>query len=283
MERNNLQIVCVGNSHLASFSKSLLQSTEGIGNLSPEFWPVQYMAKPWCDFKSNNFLASPIFTLDNPASLKNDNIKINTESVLVLVGLGLSGNFIFNLFGRLVYANPNEMKNGYSCSPLMPYVYGDDVNHEAAMSHVSKRNAQCLSISMCNKMFETSIRRFMSQTLQLRSNSPFKHIYCVPAPNMPEMVARWRLGNDYCDSGCQRVINDAYRKKLEEHIEMKGMSRNIITHDINFENKLGFIENVYANSQALNDNHVNPKYYNHIVSDLLQRIGVRENHHNKTA
>ncbi len=277
MKTNDLQIVCVGNSHMASFSKSLRQSVEGIRNVSLEFWPTQYIATQWFNFESNSFLASPKFKPDNPAALQTDNVKINSESVLVLVGLGLSGNFIYSLFGRLIYANPNEMKNGYSCSPLMPYVHGNYVNNEAAMSHVSRRNAQCFSISMCNKMFATSISVFLSRLLQLRSNTPFKHVYSVPAPNMPEMVARWRLGDDYCDSGCQRVINDAYRKRLGEHISIMDVSQNIITHDISFENKLGFIENAYANSHALNDNHVNPEYYNHIVSDLLTRIEVRGN------
>ena len=275
MRTSDLQIVCVGNSHLASFSKSLKQSLEGISDVSLEFWPIQYMATQWNDFKSNSFLSSPKFNPGNPAGLQTADVTINSESVLVLVGLGLSGNFIFKLFGRLIYANPNEIENGYSCSPLMPYVHGNDVNNEAAMSHVSRRNAQCFSISMCNEMFSTSIRGFLSLLLQLRSNAPFKHIFSVPAPNMPERVARWRLGEDYCDSGCQRVINDAYRKKLRGLISMMEVSQNIITHDITFENHLGFIENAYANSHALNDNHVNQEYYNHIVSDLLARIEIR--------
>lgn len=277
MRTSDLQIVCVGNSHLASFSKSLKQSLEGISDVSLEFWPVQYMVTQWNNFKSNRFLASPQFKPDNLAALQTESLNVGSESVLVLVGLGLSGNSIYNSFGGLAYANPNEMKNGYSRSPLMPYVHRNDVNNEAAMSHLSRRNAQCFSISMCNKMFHTSISSFLRLLLQLRSNAPFKHIYSVPAPNMPEMVARWRLGDDYCDSRCQRVINDAYRKKLGELISMMDISQNIITHDISLENKLGFIENAYANSQALNDNHVSPEYYNHIVSELLARIEIRGN------
>ncbi len=276
MNTNLLQIVCVGNSHLVSFSKSLMQSLEGVKNVSIEFWPVQYMATQWDNFKENGFLTSPKFIPDNPAGLKTGDVQIKNESVLILVGLELSGNYIFTQFGKLLYANPNEMENGYSHSPLMPYVYGNDVNHEAGMSHVSKRNAQSYSIAMCNKMFAISISTHLSKLLQLRSAGLFKHVYSVPAPNMPEMVARWRLGDDYCDSGCQRVINDAYRKTLGELILKMDVSQNVITHDIKFENKLGFIENTYANSHALNDNHVNPSYYKSIVTEILDKINKIE-------
>lgn len=272
MNTNGLQIICVGNSHLASFSKSLRQSLKGIENVSLEFWPIQYMASQWSDFKENCFLSSPKFKPNNPAGLQTNDVQIKSKSILVMVGLGISGNFIFTQFGKLIYANPNEMENGYSCSPLMPYVHGRDINVEAAMSHVARRNAQCYSVSLCQKLFTISISQYLNLLLQLRSKAIFKQVYSVPAPNMPEMVARWRLGDDYCDSGCQRVINDAYRNTLSNHISKMDVSQNIITHDICFENKLGFIENMYANSHALNDNHVNAGYYNHIVSDLLDRL-----------
>lgn len=272
MKIENQQIVCVGNSHLASFSKALNAALPDTENGSLEFWPIQYMADPWNDFKANKFLAAPRFKADNPAELPSVGGIHENKSILVLVGMGLSGNSIFTQFGGLSYANPAEMPNGYSRSPLMPYVHGDNINRLAAMAHLSKREAPCYSVDMCIKMFENSINEHLNIVSYLRSNSSFKRVYSIPAPNMPDRVARWRLGEDYCDSRCQRVINDIYRKTLDRLVLSRGISESIVLHDVGLENEFGFIYNRYASSGDLNDNHVNQDYCEHIVCDLLGRI-----------
>lgn len=271
MKENNLQIIFVGNSHLASFSKAV-KNILSANNVSLKFWPVEYMMEQWDNFNANGYLADPKFKDLNPAGLSSEDAVLGKISILVLVGLGVSGNYIFNQFGNLVYANPDEMPNGYSKSPLMPCVYGDNVNMLAAWNHLLKREAPCYSISMCKRVFENSIDVFLNRLADLSSNSRFIRVYSVPAPNMPDQVARWRLGEEYCESGCQRVINDVYRQVLLDRISKTGMLENIIMHSVDYENHLGFIYNKYANSNALNDNHVNPTYYEHIVIQLLNRI-----------
>jgi hypothetical protein len=271
MRANELQIICVGNSHLASFSKAA-KSILLTKNVSLKFWPTDYMAEQWDNFKANHFLAAPKFKAQNPAGLPSKDTALKNKSILVLVGLGLSGKHIFNQFGKLVYANPAEMPNGYTKSPLMPCVYGNTINQTSAWAHISRREAPCYSISMCKRMFVNSIDIYLNKLLYLSSNSHFIYVYSVPAPNMPDQVARWRLGEDYCESGCQRALNDVYRQTLVELISKMKMSENIITHNVDFENNLGFIYNKYANSDALNDNHVNQAYYEHIVTELLKRI-----------
>lgn len=272
MKIDNQQIVCVGNSHLASFSKALNAALADAENVSLKFWPIQYMANPWDNFNANRCLAAPRFKANNPAGLPDIDGILENKSILVLVGIGISGNLLFAHFGELSYANPAEMPNGYSHSPLMPYVYGDNIDKLAAMAHLSKREAPYCSVDMCMKMFENSINEYLNILSYLRSNSPFERIYSVPAPNMPDRVARWRLGEDYCDSRCQRVINDIYRKTLDELVSSRGFSEHIILHDVGLENEFGFIYDRYANSSALNDNHVNQEYCEHIVCDLLGRI-----------
>jgi hypothetical protein len=271
MRNSYQQIVCVGNSHLASFSKTI-KSTLPTNDVSMKFWPVEYMANRWDDFKANRFLNAPEFKAQNPAGLPRKDTALKNKSILVLVGIGLSGNHLFTQFGDLLYANPAELPNGYSKSPLMPSVYGNNINQTAALTHMSSREAPCYPVSMCKRMFANSIDIFLNKLHYLVSNSRFIQVYCVPAPNMPDRVARWRLGEDYCESGCQRVLNDVYRQTLTEIISKKGISENIIMHDLDYENHLGFIYDKYADSTALNDNHVNPAYYEHTVIQLLERI-----------
>jgi len=280
MKINNLNLVCVGNSHMASFSKALNNRLSDTEDKTLKFWPDSQMEFSWDNFRTNNFLSSPKFKANNPLGLKNEDL-IEKKYILVLVGLELSGNSIFKHFGNLAYANPAKLQNGYSCSPLMPYVHGKMINTLEIAAHLEKRTAPTYSIDMCKNMFEDSILRFLNKLLQLLKNSTFQNVYCVPAPNMPEMVARWRLGENYCNSGCQRVINNVYRKILEQLISKTETQQNVILHNTDFENKLGFIINKFANSVALNNNHVNPLYYEHIVSELIDRIAKIENNPDK--
>jgi hypothetical protein len=274
MITNTLEIICVGNSHLASFSQTLRDELNGLDNISLKFWPVQYMVNQWDDFNSNSYLTKPKFKPDNPAGLPIVGGANDKNSVLVLVGLGLSGNHIFNKFGGLSYLNPDEVPNGYSASPLMPITSGDIINKASANNHLAKRNAEFYSNSMCKEMFKASIDVFLNKLKAISLNSYYKNVFCIPAPNMPDQVARWRLGNDYCESASQRVLNDIYRNELEESAVKLGVKNNLIEHDVSFENQFGFIENSFAASEKLNDNHTNKKYYEHIVKELVGKCNV---------
>jgi hypothetical protein len=274
MSMENLQVICVGNSHLASFSYALKKFPIGVKGISFKFWPVTYMASQWDDFNSNEFLTSPKFKADNPAGLPDSDKACKKKSILVLVGLGLSGNSIFNQFGELGYVNPSEVMNGYNHSPLMPVIHGHEINESAASAHISKRNAPHYSIGLCEKMFTNSISIFLNKLRSVAANSYFQNVYCVPAPNMPEKVAQWRFGEDYYNSGCQRVINDTYRDRLDRLITGLNITSkiDILQHDISLENELGFIYQRYAASNQLNDNHTNPMYYRSSICQLKDRI-----------
>lgn len=272
MSDNKLQIICIGDSHLASFSKALKATITDGNHISLKFCSITFMTSSWYDFEESNYLGSFNFKPDNPAGLQDFVIDPEKKTILVMIGPGLSGNTMFRLFGPLLGGKPDETANGYSSSPLMPCIYGNKANKISEKSYLSERKAPYYSINMCKALFAHSIDRHLKHMKDLISNSSFDQIYSIPSPMMPDHVARWMFGDDYCDSGCQAITNDLYLQTLEERTKEMKLTENIITFSTEFETELGFIKDRYANSPKLNDYHANSSYYEHITTDLFGRI-----------
>ncbi len=272
MSANNLEIICVGNSHLASFSRAMKGEYGDNKNITMRFWPVQYMKRPWFSFRNNDYLSTPDFIPDNPAKLTAQTVQNDVRSILVLVGLGLSGNSVFTMFGDMVYGNPKVLSNGFSCSPLMPYVHGINVDSKAANAYIEKRNPPYYSHQLLSYIFNLSIDGFLYKLSKLVKNSNFEKVLVVPAPHMPERVARWRFGRDYYFSKCQSELNTLYTQALRAKLKEKGLESNVLLHATDLENEFGFVDNRFAKSNQRNDYHVSPDFYTGCVMSLKKYI-----------
>lgn len=272
MIANRLEVICVGNSHLASFSRAMKNEYSDDNDISMRFWPVQYMKRPWFNFRNNDYLSAPEFNADNPAKLNDQSVPKDVKSVLILVGLGLSGNSVFTMFGDMVYGNPKLLSNGFSCSPLMPYVYGKNVDSKAASEYIKKRNPPCYSHQLLTHIFNISIDSFLYKLSKLVKNSGYEKVLVVPAPFMPERVARWRFGRDYYFSKSQCEINALYTQMLRSEVMVRGLEDNVLFYPAELENEFGFADNRYAKSNQRNDYHVNSEFYTGSVRGLKEHI-----------
>ena len=223
-------ILFYGNSHLGFLRNAL---TDKIKNNSL-FVPINFLEnKPIQDISSDGFQKF-IFKRTNFK-----NIYQHECDFLVISGFGLMGDGILRSLGPL--------KPGYEgCE-------GKDITQKMPIN----KNEFIRS----EKKFKTLIKKRLNEIKKIEERNLFSKILCVVAPDMPEKVARFRLGDSYVDSD-----NFIRIKKLYLDIFMK-LTKEItptvkyLHHDKrDLYNENGFVLDFYARGKPW-DIHPNSEFY----------------------
>ncbi|MFC3050992.1 GSCFA domain-containing protein [Kordiimonas pumila] len=177
---------------------------------------------------------------------KIQDIVIHTPETVVLVGECLFGDGIIRHHGKLK-AGFLGCK-GADITPQMPFV--DKVEDSLV------------------RFYKKEVRRKINFVKNLESQSDYKHIKWMCAPDIPYKSAVFRFGKEFVESGSYQIHKEAYYQAFL--LVNKGLQRTeFIFHDwSSLCDKSGFTLDKYRASESNWDIHCNPDYYAGAIKQL---------------
>jgi len=144
---------------------------------------------------------------------------------LIVVGYGFFGDGLIRAFGKL--------KSGFegcigrdispSLSPIMPEE--DEIR----------------------TLFQQQLKVPIQHLRKISAESLFERIICIVSPDMPEKVARFRLGDTFVDSGIFPKYKHIYMGELQKLLDKLDQKVSFIFHDDeDLYSKTGFVKDIYA-------------------------------------
>lgn len=241
--------VLVGDSHLAGFKERMAPILAG--RREPHyFFPVNFGADEWTDFKANDHLTR--FVVASKYRGLVESAKIMQPKVLVLVGLGLAGDGIVRAHGTL--AAGFDGCDGRSISPSPPIVSGVDDSLIA--------------------FYRRAATRIVELARGLETASPYESIYWLASPDMCVATARFRFGAAFVKSGAYIFHKQAYLAALTSAAEDLAKVKFIFHDNTLAADANGFSRNQYRASERLWDIHCNGRYFDGVIELLLAKAGI---------
>ncbi len=228
-------LLLVGNSHLGS------------GKVQADCNPMGQSLK----FAATNFLAQNPFEVVQRNSFRRFEFREGMRSnfsdftcddarVLIIVGCGFMGDGIVRAHGAVEAGG--EGINGRDISPDLPIL--QEVTPELVA------------------FYGPVVNRIVMNARKIEEFCDFEHVFWIAAPDMTEGSARFRLGQEFVNSGSYKVHKEAYTRAFQETLgQQTGLVR-FITHspdDLNTQS--GFADNRFRANSNPWDIHCNPDFY----------------------
>ena len=160
---------------------------------------------------------------------------IEDADTLIMVGLGLAGAYII-------------LGNGELRKEFSPKFKGDD----AALVNFYRHDMQYK----------------LDHARQLDENTPYKKVFWVVSPDMCISAARYRIGDEFVNSGAYVMHKRAYLQAFHE--STAGFKKiQFIFHDDKLSDPLtGFTLDKYKASANIQDIHCSAEYYKGTVNQI---------------
>lgn len=231
-----VDIVGVGTSHLVGLREAMPPDSRKTSYFFPTNWGKYY----WSEFDKNNYLTH--FLVREEYKHLVDDFIIQYYDTLILIGLGLGGDEIIRCHGRM----------GRDFSPSMP------------IKNIVDRELI--------DFYKSFVGPRMELVKLLDANSPYKKIFWVFGPDMCVDVAKFRLGEEFVNSGSYLTHKEAYLKSFKECFHDFNKVE-FIHHDNSLCNSdNGFTLNKYMASDNPLDIHCNSQYYEFAAARIFDEI-----------
>ena len=240
---NNLtkekDILFFGNSHLGFLRNSLTSKLQQ----RSIFIPNNFLKNnPIENIQTTQFQE---FYFNNP---RFDDVESHQCNVLVIVGYGIAGDGILRSFGPI--ETGYEGCNGREISP-----------------HLSPTD---FDPKLANKLFRRQLTPRINHLKKITESNLFDRIICIVAPDLPEKVARFRLGDEAVDSKIFKKYRSIYMEEMLSLIKSLDPSIHLICHDNDeLYTDSGFVKDSYAGTK-LWDIHPHSQFY--VDSKIEERI-----------
>ena len=209
-------ILLFGNSHLGFFRNALSKETIN----RSIFIPINFLKNdPIGDIENFRFQN---FYFKNQ---KFRDVSSHKCSFLVLVGYGFLGDGIIRAFGQL--------KAGFEGC------IGQDISPSLPPIMIDKGDVRTL--------FQRQLKVRIQHLRKISAERLFERIICIASPDMPEKVARFRLGDSFVDSGIFPKYKHIYMEELQKLADQLDHTVSFIFHNNkNLYSEAGFVKDIYA-------------------------------------
>lgn len=239
-------LLLVGNSHLAA---AKTQASHNPMKQPLRFAVTNRMKKnPFTVVKTDRFRR---FEFNDDRSGSFADFECEDARVLIIVGCSFMGDGIIRAHGQLRAGG-----EGIDCqdiSPALPIV--EEVSPELVSFYRP-------GASQVVKHAQT-IERFCG----------FEHVFWIASPDMTETTARFRLGDDFVDSGSYKLHRAAYSQAFEEELGQHPSSVRFIYHSQDYQDaRSGFTSNRFRNAAKIWDIHCHPDFYESAFAQVWQSL-----------
>lgn len=245
-------VLFLGDSHLAAVKKAC----NDLSLFAPDstdawFVPSIWLNVPWSEFQNNNYLRDIVIRSEFVGNCQTPPSDIDhSQLILILTGMSVLGDGIIRAFGAM-QAGRDDVTDGRTITPTLPLFENQQSNH-------------------VRKRFEKFYAHHFSKLSALRAANIYQNIILIESPDMTERCARFRLGEEFVESGSYHH----YRKIAREVVYGYAKQANItlIGHPPDLRNEFGFSQDSYASTDKLFDIHVNSEYYTSALNELKKVI-----------
>jgi hypothetical protein len=242
----NPPLLLVGNSHLGS---GKIQADCNPMGQSLKFAPTNFLVQdPFEVVKENRFRRFE-FREGGPGNCVD--FTCDDARALIIVGCGFMGDGIIRAHGPLKAGR--EGVDGREISPDLPIV------QEVTPKLVA--------------FYQPMVRSIVQNAKKVEKFCDFEQVFWIAAPDMTEATARFRLGDEFVDSGSYKVHKAAYNLAFQEiHGQHPGLVR-FITHSPNtLIPQSGFTDNRFRANSNPWDIHCNPDFYKWSFDQIWQEL-----------
>ncbi|WP_439526884.1 GSCFA domain-containing protein [Roseovarius mucosus] len=227
-------LLVVGNSHLAAARPHAEGNPFG---QSAQFAMLNFLKPdPFSTIKQRRFRE---FSFRDGLDDKFADFTAHDARTLIIVGCGFMGDGIVRVHGELRAGAPGC--DGRKISPTLPIV-----------SSVTDALV---------KTYAKSAGAIVQYARKIEEFCDFDHVFWIASPDMTEAVARFRLGDDFVDSGTFPHHRAAYLAAFQTALGTAGKVRFICHPTDSLSEPSGFSQNVYAAHRNIWDIHCNASYF----------------------
>jgi len=224
----------IGNSHVAAV-KDCIRLTSGalFDSLSPRYAASNWFKhQPWHDFVANDYLSRIEYVDSIPVThVPHDQVKTgpHDDAFLCLVGLGLHGHGIYDLFseaGEIGDYRTDPRPYG-AHTPHLPLVWRKEMTASPIQeARLSDRLFSMISQSCLMEIYASSLTRLLGYAHELVVSGIYKKVFWIPAPMMNEDSAILRFGAEYVASGQLADYLASYDASLCDTLHSTGLAAN---------------------------------------------------------
>lgn len=247
-------LLLVGNSHLGSGKEQADRNPMG---QSLKFAPTNFLAQdPFKAVKRNRFRRFE-FREGGPSNCVD--FTCDDARALIIVGCGFMGDGIIRAHGELKAGR--EGVDGREISPDLPIV--QEVTSELVA------------------FYRPMVQSIVQHAKKIEKLCDFEQVFWIAAPDMTETTARFRLGDEFVDSGSYKAHKAAYNLAFQEtHGQHLGLVR-FISHLLDTLNaQSGFTNDRFRANSNPWDIHCNPDFYkwsfDQIWLELMPQAAARK-------
>lgn len=238
---DNSKLLFFGNSHLGLMTNGLEKSLTDDAVFVPF---VPFSNNPFVDNGLNTFRS---FRFQDEQF---QNVDVIDAEVLVISGCYLFGDGILRSLGPLEIGYDGCV--GKDISPSLPLLISEIVDIESVFDH---------QINSCLKLFDSVLQ-----------SSTFRKIVWVVSPDLPENVARFRLGNDVVDSRVYIDLKRMYESRFSALKTAYEVRINFIMHDESLHSETGFVKAGYSGNLPWDIHPQSSFYLDGLLSQKIHNV-----------
>lgn len=239
-------LLMVGNSHLASVK---LWTKRNPLEQQVKFAPINFMTQnPFTTVEQNRFRR---FEFSNKRGHPFSDFICEDSRYLIIVGCDFMGDGIIRAHGQLKAGGHGV--DGRDISPTLPIL------HEVTPELIA--------------FYATSVSRVIEGAKKIEEFCDFENVFWIAAPDMVEDTARFRLGDEFVDSGSFKVHKAAYTQAFQEALSTQSGVVQFITHSPNLSStQSGFTDNRFRSVDMPWDIHCSPEFYREVMEQLRIKL-----------
>lgn len=249
-ESLNSPLLFVGNSHLGSVRQQAISNPMG----QPlKFAATNFLAEnPFAVVKTKRFRHFE-FRKESPPDFSD--FTCDNARVLIVVGCDFMGDGLVRMHGML--RPGGQGVNGREISPDLPII--------------QKTTPELIAF------YEPAAKQIVHHAKNIEKFCNFEHVFWIAAPDMPEATARFRLGDEFVDSGSYNAHKAAYIQAFEKALRQKSSSVRFITHSATLSTQSGFSNNRFKANSNPWDIHCNPSFFQGSLASIRQALNPDHN------
>lgn len=240
-------LLVVGNSHLAAARSHADGNPFG---QSTQFAMLNFLKPdPFATIKQRRFRE---FSFRAGLEDKFTDFVADEARTLIIVGCGFMGDGIVRVHGELRAGVPGC--DGRKISPTVPIV--ENVTDKLI------------------KTYGRSVGAIVKYARKIEEFCDFDQIFWIASPDMTDAVARFRLGDEFVDSGAFVHHRAAYIAAFQQALGQEGKVRFVLHPTETLSEQSGFSKNRYAAHRHLWDIHCNASYFDPAFDQVWTALGA---------
>jgi hypothetical protein len=238
---NTTPLLVVGNSHLGGARDHALANPFG---QTAQFAMLNFLrTDPFAKIKTTRFRT---FKYRDNVRDQFADVVADEARTLIIVGCGLMGDGIIRAHGDLRAGFPGC--NGRKISPNVPIV------HEVSANLI--------------KFYDSATRQIAQNIRKLEDFCDFEHVFWIAAPDMCEATARFRLGDEFVESGSLVHHREAYARSLRAALKSSNRVQVVCHPTQELCEASGFSKDKFAAHRHPWDVHCNTAYFDNAFDQV---------------